>query len=198
MPESVLATPPPPPPPQPSEAKIILRPEIIPVKNNSKKTIPILSGSPHQFDENDANERSSLRFDIVPPQLVATSSSVDPAKYCNLCDISVNSELHMRLHLAGAKHAKKLRQLGEPPYTEEPHTLSQCILDESILGRPKLKVIVNAVDSVAPAAPLIDYSVFRTPSGQYYCQKCNLSVTSEVTLSQHFASKRHLKTTKKK
>lgn len=204
VPESVLETPPPPPPPppQPLEAQLTSRQETIPISNKAKKPISIPSGSPGPFDEpvNNASETSSVQSDVIPLHQVTASPSVDPAKYCKLCDISVTSEMHMRLHLAGAKHAKKLRQLGEPPYTEKPDTLSQCILDESILVRSKNKTNINAnaVDSVAAAAPLIDYSVFRTPSGQYYCQVCDLSVTSEITLSQHFSSKRHLKTTKKK
>ena len=112
----------------------------------------------------------------------------------------------MRLHLAGAKHAKKLRQLGEPPYTEVPHTLSQCILEETTAKRPKHINTVTATAVVASSAAVasdgganaVDYSVFRTPSGQYYCQVCDLSVTSEVTLAQHFASKRHIKSVKRK
>lgn len=201
MPESVLATPPPPPPPTPSSPFE----EITSQENKPKRVIHSVStavASPLDKPSNNTNETLSLQSDVMPSQPVAASSSVDPSKYCKLCDISVTSEMHMRLHLAGAKHAKKLRQLGEPPYTEEPHTLSQCILDESILVRPKAKPIVNVnanvFDGGAATVPAIDYSVFRTPSGQYYCQVCDLSVTSEVTLSQHFASKRHLKTTKKK
>lgn len=210
VPESVLETPPPPPPPpQPIEADPISHLEIIPEKSKSKKSITV-SSTPapvHSFDQMLSNPRemSSLQSDVQAELQPATASqSVDPTKYCKLCDISVTSDMHMRLHLAGAKHAKKLRQLGEPPYTEEAHTLTQCILDESILNRPKMKANANvnangnAGDSVATATPHIDYSVFRTPSGQYYCQVCDLSVTSEVTLSQHFASKRHLKTTKRK
>lgn len=36
-------------------------------------------------------------------------------------------------------------------------------------------------------------SICRTPSGQYYCQVCNLSLNSEVQFLQHLESKRHLK-----
>lgn len=220
VPESVLETPPPPPPPsppsQPVEAKPISRPEIKPETKKSKTTTLVSSAAAHPLDKsliNSSNETSLPQSEVILELQPATASQVlDPAKYCKLCDISVTSEMHMRLHLAGAKHAKKLRQLGEPPYSEEPHTISQCIQEESIPIRPKMKVQVNlnanthvnasangnATDCASTTTPIIDYSVFRTPSGQYYCQVCDLSVTSEVTLSQHFASKRHLKTTKRK
>lgn len=116
---------------------------------------------------------------------------VNVSKYCEICGVSVTSEITQKKHLSGAKHAKKLRQLGEPPYSEAPHSLSQCVSDEKPIAHPKSNAIESSTSS-------IDFSVFRTPSGQYYCQVCDLSVTSEVTLSQHFASKRHVKTAKKK
>lgn len=218
VPESVLEIPPPPPPPSPPPQQVkampISRLEIKSEMKKSKTATLASSAAAHPSDQspiNSSNEAPSLQSEAIAELQPATASqTMDPAKYCKLCDISVTSEMHMRLHLAGAKHAKKLRQLGEPPYTEEPHTLSQCIQDEAISIRPKMKVHANVntntnanangnpTDSVAAATSLIDYSVFRTPSGQYYCQVCDLSVTSEVTLSQHFASKRHLKTTKRK
>lgn len=114
--------------------------------------------------------------------------NIDPSKYCQICDISVTSEMHMRLHLTGAKHSKKLRQLGEPPYTEALDTISQCIIEDTI--KPTPKKILNCDNGISK----VDYSVFRTPSGQYYCNICNLSVTSEVMLAQHMISKKHLKT----
>lgn len=100
-----------------------------------------------------------------------------PGRYCEICDISVTSEVHMKLHLNGAKHAKKLKQLDAPPYAPMTDTLAQCFM----------------VNSDGKKVPGNDYSVYRTPSGQYYCQVCNITVTSEIMLKQHFASKRHIK-----
>lgn len=136
-----------------------------------------------------APEHSSPTLEDIT-QLQATKVIMpESSKYCQICDISVNSELHMRLHLTGAKHTKKLRQLGEPPYTEVPDTLSQCIMKESTKHQPPKKVSISENNTSK-----VDYSVFRTPSGQYYCNVCNLSVTSEVMLSQHMSSKKHIKT----
>lgn len=205
VPESVLETPPPPPPSSPPPAP---KPSSLEATLECPK-IEIIAPSLAKPSVNCSNEAPPPQTEKVLELQPVSTQSLDPAKYCKLCDISVTSEMHMRLHLAGAKHAKKLRQLGEPPHTEEPHTISQCIQEDPISIRlAKAAANVNAVKSVAAAAgaaPLaaiatshIDYSVFRTPSGQYYCQVCDLSVTSEVTLSQHFASKRHLKTTKRK
>lgn len=187
VPELVLKAPPPPPPPLP-------------------ETFPKMEAEKTETDSFGPNSFDIIEGDLVetPPTSIASvnvakeiahlqtlqAAPADLTKYCEICDISVTSEMHMRLHLSGAKHAKKLRQLGEPPYTEVPHTLSQCIIEEPSIKRPK--------NTIAPDGSTVDYSVFRTPSGQYYCQVCDLSVTSEMSLSQHFASKRHIKTAKNK
>lgn len=186
VPESVLKTTLPPPPPPP--------PETFPkFENENSQSDPF--GSDFDISAEDLVEPPPPTTPIdVAKEIAEIQNQQEPptdlGKYCELCDIHVTSEMHMRLHLSGAKHAKKLRQLGEPPYAEVPHTLSQCINDEVAVKRPKA--------ITAPAGSAVDYSVFRTPSGQYYCKACDLSVTSEVTLSQHFASKRHQKSAKKK
>ncbi|XP_074107388.1 uncharacterized protein LOC141532788 isoform X2 [Cotesia typhae] len=54
------------------------------------------------------------------------------------------------------------------------------------------------VDGFAPGATsyvqepaTIDYSIYRTPSGSYYCAPCNKSFTSENSFGQHVESKKH-------
>lgn len=39
-----------------------------------------------------------------------------------------------------------------------------------------------------------DLSIYRTPSGQYYCSACNLSLNSESQFTQHCDSKKHKRT----
>ena len=59
----------------------------------------------------------------------------------------------------------------------------------SISRRLKLKEgILTAVSNVKPQGNLskrTDYSAFRTPSGQYYCAACNLSLNSDSQFGQH-------------
>lgn len=111
-----------------------------------------------------------------------------PGRYCEICDISVTSEVHMKLHLNGAKHAKKLRQLDAPPYAPINDTISQCLMANGGNG--------NMAEPKTNDGS-IDFSVYRTPSGQYYCQVCNLTVSSEIMMKQHFGSKKHVKKIKK-
>lgn len=56
----------------------------------------------------------------------------------------------------------------------------------------------NQVMAVPIAVPTVadltgDLSVYRTPSGSYYCPACNLSTNSEPQYRQHLTSKNHAK-----
>ena len=66
----------------------------------------------------------------------------------------------------------------------------------SISKRVKLKEdILTAAASKTKAqgnlSKRTDYSAFRTPSGQYYCAACNLSLNSDSQFGQHQTSKKH-------
>ena len=39
--------------------------------------------------------------------------------------------------------------------------------------------------------PKRDFSNFRTPSGNYYCSACNLTLNSDQQMAQHIDSKKH-------
>ena len=42
-----------------------------------------------------------------------------------------------------------------------------------------------------PKRPKRDFSNFHTPSGNYYCSACNMTLNSDVQMSQHIDSKKH-------
>lgn len=127
----------------------------------------------------DANDSNGNNEPIVQPNETTKAFS----RYCEVCNVSVNSDIHLQLHLNGSRHSKKLRQIGAPPYAPPNDTLSHCFMlnyEHMLNGNRKSKEI--------------DYSEYRTPSGQYYCKVCNIALLSEVLLSQHFGSKKHIKT----
>ncbi|XP_012174225.1 zinc finger protein 346 isoform X4 [Bombus terrestris] len=103
----------------------------------------------------------------------ATASIYTPPPYptplrCDLCGVSANRQDQLETHKRGARHLRMLRLNGLP--VPEPATESE----------------------MTPATPgPIDYSIYRTPSGQYYCAPCNLSLNSESTFAQHVESKKH-------
>ncbi|EGI70884.1 Zinc finger protein 346 [Acromyrmex echinatior] len=87
---------------------------------------------------------------------------------CDLCQVSANRQDQLETHKRGARHLRMLRLNGLPipePAAENENT--------SNVSEP------------------IDYSIYRTPSGQYYCAPCNVSLNSETTFAQHVESKKH-------
>ncbi|XP_076649832.1 zinc finger protein 346 isoform X2 [Halictus rubicundus] len=87
---------------------------------------------------------------------------------CDLCGVSANRQDQLETHKRGARHLRMLRLNGLP--VPEP-------------------AIENEITPTTPGP--IDYSIYRTPSGQYYCAPCNLSLNSESMFAQHVESKKH-------
>lgn len=105
---------------------------------------------------------------------------------CEICKINVTSEVQMSMHLKGIKHKKKLKTL--------------C-LDESLEQSPVVSsapaVLVKTEDTILESLkksnPSTDFSMYRTPSGSYYCECCNMSMCHVAALQQHLAGKKHMK-----
>ncbi|KAK4877909.1 hypothetical protein RN001_010415 [Aquatica leii] len=89
---------------------------------------------------------------------------------CQLCNVVVTSEQQMTLHINGSRHKKKMRVV-EPDNSEVDTILS----------------------TLGTSVPKTDLSVFRTPTGFYYCNPCNITLNSETQFKQHLDSKRHKK-----
>lgn len=89
---------------------------------------------------------------------------------CDLCGVSANRQDQLETHKRGARHLRMLRLNGLPV----PESVSE-----------------NETSPSVPVPGPIDYSIYRTPSGQYYCAPCNLSLNSESTFAQHVESKKH-------
>lgn len=129
----------------------------------------------------------------VTPKNVNTS---DPNRYCSLCNISVTSDLQMQTHLNGAKHRKNSAKSGiirnSPPPTpvnnswpSPPH------------GKNKVETIADCYNE-DPKTRRNEFSIFRTPSGQYYCHHCNVTSPNEPQFALHVQSKAHAKSIKVK
>lgn len=87
---------------------------------------------------------------------------------CDLCGVSANRQDQLETHKRGARHLRMLRLSGLP-------------VPESVADN----------ENASSVSEPIDYSIYRTPSGQYYCAPCNLSLNSETTFAQHVESKKH-------
>nr|XP_022903709.1 zinc finger matrin-type protein 3-like [Onthophagus taurus] len=96
---------------------------------------------------------------------------------CSICNVSVTSQPQLEMHLQGQKHMKKLKSLANGIVTAGPEVATGHL--------PHIEVI--------PTNPEDILSAYRTPSGQFYCKTCNISLNSEVQFTQHLNSKKHLK-----
>lgn len=136
--------------------------------------------------DNETNKDSSNTTTISTTQNTTVD---DPTLFCSYCNISVTSALQMTMHLSGSKHKKKLKLAGIDPDTVNisAETVS------SILETPvQDNVLLSAIKEEVRADPN-DLSMYRTPSGQYYCKTCNTSMSHMSGLEQHLKGKRHLK-----
>ncbi|XP_046748228.1 zinc finger protein 346-like [Diprion similis] len=97
-----------------------------------------------------------------------TAPSYQTLLRCDLCGVSANRKDQLETHRRGARHLRMLRMNGLP-----------------------VPDAVPEAEAVPVASGPIDYSIYRTPSGQYYCAPCNVSLNSESSFAQHVESKKH-------
>lgn len=113
-------------------------------------------------------------------QLEVKIPVVDESLTCKVCKISVTSASQIKMHLDGAKHQKNLRkQILE----EEAATL------DANGGQQQ-----NSLAAALATDTNGDLSMYRTPSGSYYCKLCNKAMNHISILQQHLLGKKHLKT----
>lgn len=128
--------------------------------------------------------------DTTKPTLSTTNQDQDPSLFCTICKVSVTSAVQMTMHLSGIKHQKKLKLSGItttfPVVTtnEPPTVLPQTPIADNVL--------FSAIQEEIKPDPT-DLSMYRTPSGQYYCKTCNTTMSHLPGLEQHLKGKRHLK-----
>lgn len=101
----------------------------------------------------------------------------DSGVFCKVCQIAVTSAAVMETHLKGLKHIKKLKSVGRMP---PPSSAKGGCSSESILA-----ILTN------PQPQQNDWSLYRMPSGKYYCKTCNSIMADEKLFSQHWYGKKH-------
>ncbi|XP_071440438.1 zinc finger matrin-type protein 3-like [Hetaerina americana] len=109
--------------------------------------------------------------------------------FCELCNIGATSQGQLNIHFKGGKHKKAERMLIQ---------LNLLMEDDDMVKAPPADSILASVttESEKPKKYTIkDFSIYRTPSGRFYCQLCNLTVQSELQFIQHLDSKKHRITT---
>ncbi|XP_050091340.1 uncharacterized protein LOC126574955 [Anopheles aquasalis] len=130
-----------------------------------------------------ANQMDSQAAPIKPPattleQEIRKKEGLDcvdeTGTFCLICETSVTSRSEMLMHIKGAKHIKKARTMGVMVRTT-PFNPSDTILKSA----------------TKPPVRQTDWSLFRMPSGKFYCKTCNLIVADEKLFGQHWYGKKH-------
>ena len=104
-------------------------------------------------------------------------TSIEGPKYCcNVCGVVATSQAQLDMHLSGRNHKARCAKFGI-------QTFDQPVIPST---GPTTKA-----ENETKSKPKKDYSIYRTPSGQYYCALCNMCVNSEQTFVQHIASRKH-------
>nr|XP_027226993.1 zinc finger matrin-type protein 3-like isoform X2 [Penaeus vannamei] len=98
--------------------------------------------------------------------------------YCEMCSVSATSQEQLDGHLVGQRHMKAVRATAKKASTAVPGPT------DSILAS-----VIKADEVKKPKSK--DFSIYRTPSGKYYCAPCDLTLNSESQFAQHVESKKH-------
>lgn len=126
---------------------------------------------------------------VTKPPKISKVVESDPNLFCAVCKVGVTSALQMATHLSGSKHQKKLKASG----TEITNTGHIPSSTTNLTINPIESIRDNLLNSVSVGkGSNTDLSMYRTPSGQYYCQGCNIRITNITALEQHLKGKRHL------
>ncbi|XP_055693910.1 zinc finger matrin-type protein 3-like [Lutzomyia longipalpis] len=126
----------------------------------------------------DPTGRFGIGTSFVAPPPPPAAPTTNQAIFCKLCNISVTSDSQMKLHLEGAKHNKRLKASTDATF---PPTNNDTVMES----------IVRQQSGYIP--PKRDISIHRTPSGNYYCNVCDVTVNNDNLFNQHLDSKKHMK-----
>ena len=90
------------------------------------------------------------------------------------------------MHLNGRTHKTRCAKTGVQSYDQQSAALSGTTATMIV---PKIEPF--RIENETKLKQRKDYSIYRTPSGQFYCALCNLCVNSEQQFVQHIASRKH-------
>ena len=152
------------------------------------------------------NDGAQEAVNVAPVAVPVPVGSI--AKFhCSMCNVNATSQAQLDLHLNGKNHKQKTANLklqGDPYAVASRMGMSMPVgghahgqqhhhhqHHQQIMIRQPIIPQKIAPPDAKPPKPKKDYSIYRTPSGQYYCAQCNCCVNSENQFVQHCASKKH-------
>ncbi|XP_018561543.1 zinc finger matrin-type protein 4-like [Anoplophora glabripennis] len=150
------------------------------VRQGSKKGLSLPEGEDGfgvDFRKTEPEAPKPVAVPATVTTVTATSVSSSKSKFhCEICNVAATCQEQIEMHYKGQKHQKKMRQLGLTPANFFTNVQPQ-----------------KSDAEVAKPLDNINLSVYRTPSGDFYCPSCNLTLNSEPQFKIHLRSKGHLK-----
>jgi matrin type zinc finger protein 3 len=99
------------------------------------------------------------------PDFNPASTSGSSPFFCDICCVNATSQPQLDTHLQGKVHRSKVERSKTFPASKQ-------IEKESFVKKE-------------------NFSIYRTPSGQFYCSSCNVCVNTESQFRQHLESRKH-------
>ncbi|KAL5276495.1 hypothetical protein ACFFRR_001990 [Megaselia abdita] len=118
---------------------------------------------------------------------------------CEVCKVKLNSLNDFTIHCSGRKHKRQIAGVRTmfPDY-KDPADLfgpQSATTLNSISKRPSEDVQALEAEQQAKKAKIdmdSKISIYRTPSGSFYCKNCNITINDKNHFEGHLKSKRHL------
>lgn len=129
---------------------------------------------------------------------VTSEDQLNTVKYCRLCSVTMSSFQNAKQHYAGKSHAKRIRMVesGQQPSKKifkATNFISGGTLN-MMAETPKQYVPVAQTsinnNMTKPSLPP-EFANTMTPSGQFYCKTCNVTIEHAGNLRNHLQSKAH-------
>ncbi|KAL8216027.1 hypothetical protein R6Q57_022864 [Mikania cordata] len=115
-------------------------------------------------------------FDVTSDPHGDSQKKSEPFQ-CEICQITCNSNEHLKLHIAGKKHLKKLQDLGQTPNLPLTPVASQ--------GTPPTKPMENQQSNEGKIA--------NSHKGKPVCELCKITCDTDEVFKIHLSGKKHLK-----
>ncbi|XP_014674771.1 PREDICTED: uncharacterized protein LOC106814907 [Priapulus caudatus] len=152
-------------------------------------------GKPHQ--------KKMLQKVNPPPTIVVSKKQMTKTiKYtCTLCNMHLISREQLQDHIDGAKHKSKVNGLDDISGLLKRRWVNAEKSDDEEKDAD-LPVYVVVSETYVPVAPSTKakvshksgFSMYKTPSGKFYCSCCDTMLNSESHFAQHLDSKKHKQT----
>lgn len=118
---------------------------------------------------------------------------------CEVCKVKLNSLNDFSIHCNGRKHKRQIAGVRTmyPDYKDPAEQLgAQSASLNSISKRPLEEMPSLEMEQQAKKSKTQDLdskiSIYRTPSGSFYCKNCNITISERNHFEGHLKSKRHL------